>query len=482
MDGAEAVRTDVAIIGGGLAGLACAMGLRGSGLHVTLLEAGEALGGRARSWTDETTGDVVDIGPHILLSEYANLLRLLDLLGTRDRVVWQTDKLLTLLDGRRTIDMRVRGLPAPMHLAPSLMKVPTLGLRDKLSNTAVTWRALRLEHGGLLALDEIDAARYLRGEGVSERLLAWFWATVCLAIMNVPVERCSAAALLGFYRQLVSHADYRIGFPAVGLGELFVPQARRVIEAGGVTIRTGTAVRSILASEDRCTGLALADGSVLDARFCIAAVPPQTLAELTPAAWRGREVFRDLGAFQASPYVSTYVWFDRKVTRERFWARVWSPDQLNCDSYDLSNIRSGWSGRPSVIATNAIHSHRGQSMTDEAIVARTLQEIADFAPAAKRAQVRHARVHRIPMGVPCPYPGTERLRPAAVSPLRGLLIAGDWTDTGVPACMEGAVRSGWLAAEAIWRGIGRPRTLARPLRPATGIARWLTPHGGGQRR
>src|SRR5690349_17274116 len=111
---------DVVVIGGGIAGLTCAMGLRGSGLRVVVLERDDLLGGRARSWVDDTTGDPVHVGPHIFLDQYPNFFALLDACGTRDRVVWEKDgAFVTMVDGRREIRIRRSPLPAPYHYVPS---------------------------------------------------------------------------------------------------------------------------------------------------------------------------------------------------------------------------------------------------------------------------------------------------------------------------------------------------------------------------
>lgn len=438
------MQTDVLIVGGGLAGLACAVGLERSGLGVLLLEASERLGGRAQSWVDRTTGDTIDIGPHILLTEYPNLLRLLEMLGTRERLAWQTDELITLLDARGRTRMRTWALPPPLHLAPSLLRARSVRLRDKLSNARLTWLAMHLDERDVASLDGIDAYRFLRRMGVSGRFIDWFWASVAMTLLNVPLERCSAGALMRVYRQLIGHRDVHIGFATAGLAELFAPHCARRIEAAGGRILLQAPAASLVIDAGRVSGARLANGTRIAARVCVAAVPPQTLAALLPAgAAHGAGGLAAAAAqFEPSPYVSTYLWFDRKLTHARFWTRVWSPRTLTYDSYDLSNIRAGWAARPSVIASNIIYSHRAHGLTDAQIVAAVARELAEFAPAARRARILHAVVNRIPMAIPLPLPGSERRRPGTAAPLDGLLLAGDWTRTGLPASMESAVRSG----------------------------------------
>lgn len=435
----------VAIVGGGIAGLACGVALTDAGLRVTLIEREKRLGGRARSWTDEATGDVIDLGPHVVHSEYRNMMRFLERLGTRELICWQPENLITLVDGKRVVRLRHRPLPPPLSLLPDLVAGSGLAFRDLRSNNRITWRAMRFDESDVPALDRVGGHDYLRAAGVTQPMIDWFWSFASLSVLNVPLERCSAAALLRVHSQLIGHRRLHFGFPAVGLGELFAPQAARILD------------RVILGAEAVAIdgGVALADGTRIAADYVVTALPPQDLERLGITAPK----------VEPSPYVSVYLWFDRKLTRERFWALLGATKRLATDFYDLSNIRRGWAARPSVIAANIIYSHRARGMTNDEIVAATQREIAEFAPQARDARITHAVVNRIAMVIPCPVPGSESARPAP-----SVSLAGDWTATGLPSSMESAVRSGLMAAEHVLRAAGRPRSLALPVRPNDGIA------------
>jgi zeta-carotene desaturase len=473
---------DVLILGGGVAGLACAMGLRGTGLQITLVEQQPVLGGRARSWVDSATGDRIDIGPHILLSEYPNLLSLLDMLGTRDRVVWHSDELITLAGQNGLTPMRLHRLPPPLHVLPAMLKSRDVRLRDKLSNARAVWLAMQLDEAELLRLDDVPASEMLKRLRVSQRFVDWFWRSAAMSLMNVPLEQCSSAALMRFFAHLIGHNDYRFGFPACGLDELFLPAAPRAMAQEGWRVWLNSTATQLVHSGDTCTGVILGDGSVLQARYCVAALPPAELRGVLPTEWLRAPGLRDIGRFQPSPYVSVYQWFDRKVTSRRFWTRVWSETNLNYDFYDLSNIRPGWRERPSLIASNIVHSFNVHASSDEEIANATLRELSEFVPEAGRARLVHRQVHRIPMAIPAPHPGTESARPDTSTPFERLLLAGDWTRTQIPASMESAARSGFLAAEKIRADIGKPSSLAKLPRETEGFAGWVRRSAERRRR
>lgn len=457
--------TDVIVIGAGLAGLSCGWALAQAGLRVTVCEASAVAGGRARSWNDPETGDVVDIGPHILLNKYANMLALLERLGTADRIHWQTDRMLTVLDKRRHIPIAWGKGPAPLNFLVNVPRLlPSVSLGQMLSNLRVAWSAMRLDETGRLELDRLDARTYLTARGVAPSFIDWFWASASMALLNVPPERCSAASLMRLFTQMMGHNDSCFGFPTVGLSDLYVPGCVHAIERAAGQVRLNCEASSVFSQADGSWRVQAKDDSALAAQACVLAVPPGELARLVPD-W---PVARQAARFEPSPYVSCYLWFDRRLGSERFWARPWSPEEFNTDFYDIANIRGYPTDAGSVIATNIIWSHRANGLTDDAIVAATRREIADFVPGAMLARLTAYAVHRIPMSIPCPHPGTESLRPATLL-APGLFLAGDWTRTGLPACMEGAVRSGWLAADAVLQQKGMAPRFTRPVPAVHGL-------------
>ncbi len=462
---------DTIVVGGGLAGITAAVALAQAGQRVALLEADTILGGRASSAIDPVTGDAIAIGPHVLFSAYANMIKLLGILGTEGEIVWDRDRFATEVFGEREIVTRMSRLPAPLHFVPSLLGDPTLRNRDWLSNAPITLFVLSLHEEELLRLDQERAIDLLRQWGVNERYIHRFWRYLSLAIMNMPLEDCSAAALLRAYRRLVGRRGVRVGLPAGGLGDLFVPAAEKLLRKHGAEVRTGA--RAVLIED--AYRVTLESGETIQAPACVLAVPPHALHALLPREWRTGEVDAT-AALRSVPYISVYLWFDRKLTTLAFWSRRYDPKDLNLDFYDFSNI--GPRGGASLVGSNIIGSDRVAAMHDEEIVCRTRAELTEFLPHAAQATLRHSVVHRIPMAIHAPFPGSESLRPTHHELRPRLLLAGDWLQTGLPASMESACFSGFRAAETILgrRGLVVEHRELGPLAAALGAGVRLLRH------
>jgi 15-cis-phytoene desaturase len=457
------IRTDVLIVGGGLAGLTTAIGLRESGLKVTLVEKEKVLGGRAQSWTDKTTGDAVHNGPHIVLSKYPNMFKLLEILGTRDRIEWQRKGLfITMVKGREEIDMTSDPrLPAPLHFSAGVLRDKNLSMRDILSAIPMTLYAQQLSEDDVLKLDNVNASAFLRGFGVTEHMIDYYFSFVGMAILNVPLDLCSAGAFVRFYVGLLGVPELQIGFPSCGLSDLYVPQAEKLLKEAGVTVLKNTGVARFTGDVRHVTGAELDDGRRIRAKHVVAALTPTALRRALLPEWiKSYKVFHELVHFQECPYYSTYLWFDKKLTDKAFWARAYNANDLNCDFYDLGNIYPELARGGSLITTNCIYCHRAAGMSDAEIIAETRRELAEYLPEAARAKLTHAVVNRIPMAIHCPYPGMEQRRAKTVSPVRNLYLAGDWMGTGIPSCMENACLSGWLVAEELLKTVGQEAQLS----------------------
>lgn len=448
---------DVWIIGGGLSGLTAGVALAREGVRVGVLEGSSVLGGRAQSWQDPVTGEVIDLGPHVLLSTYPNMRAFLEACGTRweDAADWQTDSLIDQMAGEEVRPLRYAPMPAPFHFVPSLLRMPGIRFSDLVSQRALLSLAISLKPGEELKYDHIPALTLLRRMGVSEGAIDHLWRFIGMSILNVPLEECSGAALVRFARFLMGRRDFRIGFPKQGLGELFADGATRVIrEAGGQVLLNSKVVRLGRKESGDFEIQIQGAGAALPAKRVILALAPQEATPLLAQvpAWQG--LSEGVGRLEPCPYVSLYLKFDRKVTDRRFWARTHREGDLNCDFYDLSNIRPSLKNGPSIVASNIIYSHRVAAMSEQEILDRTLFELRENIPGTREAKLVASTVNRIPMAIHCPKPGAESLRPEpALIPGR-FHLAGDWVRTELPSSMESACASGWMAARGILESVG----------------------------
>ena len=442
--------SDVAVIGGGLAGLAAAAALGATGLDVDLFERRPYLGGRAASYQLPGTEETIDNCQHVLLGCCTNLLDFYARLGASHLIRFH-DRIPFVTPGGRASLIRADDGPAPLHLLASLRDFHALGWRDKLSIGA-GMTALSFELGMLPPerLDSVPMLEWLKGHLQTDRAIEFFWRVVLTSALNEDLERVSAwHGLQVFWKGfLVNRAAYRVGVPAVPLGELYR------LRLPGVRVHLRASARSIEASSGRVTAVCLGDGRRARARWFIVAVPFENVQELLP----GRD-----SAFTHSPIVGIHLWFDRPVMEQPFAALLgrtiqWAFRKPDDEGY----VQCVVSAARSLVSPGR----------DE-IVEMAVRELAEFFPATvRRAELRKAAVVKEVRATYSPAAGVDRLRPPSRTQLENCFLAGDWTATCWPPTMEGAVRSGYRAAELVAAEAGRPRRFLQPDLEPEGLARW----------
>jgi hydroxysqualene dehydroxylase len=419
------------VVGGGLAGITAALELADAGASVTLHEARSRLGGA--TFSVEREGLWLDNGQHVFLRCCTEYLRLLRRLGVEDDVVLQPRLLIPVLEpGGRRADLERIGLPAPFHLARAILAYRFLTLRERLR---VLPAALALRGVDLAdpSLDERTFGDWLAEHGQSENAVAALWNLITLPAVNMPADEASLA--LGakvFKTGLLERADAAdIGYAAVPLQRLHGDAAARALGAAGVEVKPRSRVSSL-------------DGLAADA--IIVAVPHTEAADLLPPG----AVEADIRQLGASPIVNAHVVYDRRVTDLAFAAGYRSPVQFVFDRTRSSGLERG---QLLAVSISGARGYERRSMED--LRAELEPALAALFPAAREAQVERFFITREPEATFLGAPGTERLRPGARTGMPGIFVAGAWTDTGWPATMEGAVRSGRAAAEAALEHAGR---------------------------
>ncbi|MER6945762.1 hydroxysqualene dehydroxylase HpnE [Nonomuraea sp. NPDC000554] len=426
----------VAIVGGGLAGIAAALALGEAGYRTTLYEARPRLGGATHSFARD--GLMVDNGQHVFLRCCTAYRGLLDRLGATRHVELQErfDVRVLTPDGR-SARLRRRALPGPFHLVPSLASYPLLRPADRLRALRGSLALRRLDPADP-ALDRIDLASWLSAHGQRDAAKNALWELFAVAALNVRAEDAALGlAAMVFRTALLGRADAAdIGVPAVPLGQLHGEAAQSAITRQGGTVRLATKVTAVEPGP-----AIVVDGTRVEASAVIVATPHQQAAALTPLdAVPDRDRW---SALSASPIVNVHVVYDRRVTDVPFAAVVGSPVQWVFDKTRAGGLRRGQYLAVSV------------SAADRWIDCPAAQARAVFVPALERLfpEARHAQVvdffvTRERRATFRQGPGSGALRPQAVTRWPGLFLAGAWTDTGWPDTMEAAVRSGLNAARS----------------------------------
>jgi squalene-associated FAD-dependent desaturase len=440
---------EVLIIGGGLAGLAAGVALAEAGRRVRLLEQKPYLGGRARSFRDAATGSVVDNGQHLFMGCYHSTLKFLGAIGTSDTVTFDPQLHVRFLDAdKKLTELRCPSLPSPWHLLAGVFFSNSFTFGEKMDVLRMG-RALRSAKGAADthgALEHLTVEQWLSGLGQRESLRRNFWDLLCIAAMNEDPQITSAMLFHRVLRLALfnSPLDSRLGIPRKGLSDCYTDAAARAITSRGGRVELRRDARALLISSGECRGVKLVDGSAIGARTVLSAVPWHVLPRLFPENTMGSSSFfsRILNLHPA-PIISLYFWFDRPVTDLEFMGLRGTTIQW---LFNKGKILGNGENYVSLVLSGA-HDHVARSKEDLRDTA--LRELRSLLPGMRDARLMHSLVIKERFATFSPCVGVDALRPPTVTPIRGLYLAGDWTDTGLPATIEGAVQSGYAAAEAI---------------------------------
>jgi squalene-associated FAD-dependent desaturase len=439
----------VIVIGGGFAGFAAAVRLAEAGREVITLEATKSGGGRSRSFHDVVTGREIDNGQHLMMGCYRETLAFLRAIGAPEHAIdFQRNLSLTMIKpGGGRIELVCPPLPAPLHLAAGLLRMRGLGVLHR----AAALRAGLLLRGEVERPDDNETCdAWLRRLGQTRAIRAAFWEPLIWAVLNDDPLVASAAMLVAVIERafMSTRDDSALGVPRKPLSRIYVDRAVDWIRDRGGEVRFAAAARAIeLDSDGRVRGVTLKSGETIEAPQVITAVPPHALLELLPAASREHVVFRDVARLDTSPIVNLWVTLAKPLIDRPFVGLVASPLHW---LWDRDRIEAGREHRPGSQSDNLLSvtiSGARSFVNDQPEALRELfiGEVARFFPTAK-PEIKSFRVVKEKRATISHAAGTYQRRPATVSPIPGLLLAGDWVRTGIPATIESAVQSGHDAA------------------------------------
>jgi len=438
----------VVIVGGGFAGLSAAVELAGRGERVLLLERRPFLGGRAYSFADRVTGDVVDNGQHLMMGCYHRTLGFLGMIGALDKLKIQERPRVDFVGEREGhAEFKCPAVPAPWHLLAGLTGLGTIGWRDRLGAVRLGL-ALRRLNGGGARLGEITVREWLTELGQTPRMQRRFWDPIALATLNESPDCASADMFARVLDQAFLHGrrDSAMVISRVGLSDLYTEDARRFVEARGGEVRLNAAAR-IEFDGARARGVVLAGGERIAARAVISAVPYFALEDLLGAQALGASPgLRGIRSFRSAPIVSINLWYERAVTDLEFTGLLDSPIEWVFNKTAIAGSGAGGRQHLALVISGA---HDAVSRPKDELVALAVRELARFFPAARGARPVHSVVVKERDATISHTVGTARLRPAQRTEWGNLFLAGDWTATGLPATIEGAVSSGVECARAV---------------------------------
>jgi zeta-carotene desaturase len=458
-------KPSVAIIGGGLAGISAGCALADAGHHVELFERRPYLGGRASSYELPATGEIVDNCQHVLLGCCTNLIDFYRRLGVEDQIRWY-DEITFILPGGKSSVLRPSALPAPLHSGPSFLASSVLDLKDKLAIS----RALMALMPSLPADNGENFQSWLLRHGQTRQSIDRFWEPVLVSALNDDLDQVSVRyAALVFRDSFLKSAEAgRMGVPAVPLSDLY-GHAANYIDARGGRVHLRAAVDSIRA-DDAGVRVCVGGDEVL-ADYAILATPFNHVEKLLPDTPEMRPLREQAGHFGSSPITGIHLWFDREIISLEHAVLLERTIQWMFQKSKILNTRRESGEQGSYLELIVSSSKTLVDKPRNEIIDLAMRELAEFFPAAREANLTKATVIKEVHATFSPSPGCDAYRPSHTSPWQRLFLAGDWTATGWPSTMEGAVRSGYGAAEALAVASSKAQKFLVPDLPARGLMR-----------
>ncbi|HTC19602.1 MAG TPA: hydroxysqualene dehydroxylase HpnE [bacterium] len=452
LESGGALMGKVLVVGGGFAGVAAATALAGRGHRVELLESRGSLGGRVYSTASSDHFPApVDNGPHLLMGCYHETLRLFQRIGVPEPFHWIDPlRLCWWVKGGASVSLRCAPLPAPFHLAWGLLSSDAFPWREKISLaralSAFSRKPFKTPADAGTLAQFLDATR--QGPLARER----FWIPLCNSVMNVPAEWAPVAGLGEVLNRIffASRRDSALAVPARPLSEMGFPQAVLYLEQKGGAVFFHEGIQSFQA-QSKDFQLTSRSGKTFTGDALVWAVPPSSLFALWPAGtWERMESLPQLGK---SPIISVHLILSREVTREHLIGLSGSPFEWVFNR----NANWDWKGEGQYLSFVASAAGKFSPMAEKELVEMALGELRERRPQAREARVLHSKVTREMAATFCWTRETDALRLPCRTPFPNVFLAGDWTDTGLPATIEGACLSGHRAAEKISEYLSKGR-------------------------
>lgn len=428
----------VIVIGGGWAGLSAAVQLAEKGLQVTLLEQSGRLGGRASSFIDDKTGDVVDNGQHLFMGCYSQTIKFLQKIGSYNKLKFQKNLSVDFVDRKAKISaLRCLSLPSPCHLFSGLWNLDTLSLSDKLNMMKIYWDVKNWNGSG--RLNGLTVENWLVQQGQSERCRKYFWDLITIATLNEQPSIAEASSLAIVLKEAFfgDKEKSQIAVSTVGLSELCGPPAEKFVNDRNGKILKNQLVTKIVVENESVQKVCLRDGSSVSADFYVSALPFFILSNVLEESQVKNSFFSRLQHLESSPIFSISLWFDRPIARNEFLGMLDTQVQWFFNKGAILNSQRS-DGYVSLVISGA---HQYLKMTNDEILDLCLEEMHQCFPESRNAGLLRSLIQREKNATLSPRVGCTQYRLPQKTPVNNLFLCGDWTDTGFPATIESAVLS-----------------------------------------
>ncbi|MDZ4721459.1 MAG: FAD-dependent oxidoreductase [Roseiflexaceae bacterium] len=449
--GIERVTMRVIIAGAGPAGFACAKWLADRGDEVVLLEKRAVPGGKVSAWKD-ADGDWVESGLHVFFGAYHNLLGFLAECGLSDSFDWKPAEMIFASPTHGLAPIRfIPWLPAPLNGLGGVAVSPLLPTRDKLRMGLGLIRPIFGSQAYVDGQDNESYASWHLRHGMGQHSLDAVMHTMALALNFQRADKVSAKLMLTALLHFAKETDA----PKMGLVKgspherLWVPLIAK-LQGQGVQVVFNRRVEQIRydASENRVTGFALDDGSVITGDLYISAMPVHSLRKALPESLRRLPTFEGIGHLKGQPVITVQLYFDRFVTTVN--NLLFSAGTRLSVYADLALVSPDYhTGRGSIIELVVAPAEDLIGSDDATIIQAVLNDFYMLHPAARDAELIKHTIVRIPNSVYQARPGVDQYRPDQATEVPNLFLAGDYTQQEFMASIEGAVRSAKRAIQRI---------------------------------
>jgi squalene-associated FAD-dependent desaturase len=414
------------VIGGGIAGLSTAAYLSKHGIKVTLLESSPKLGGRAYSYRDSDSGDIIDNGQHILMGCYKDTIKFLKLIGAKDNFYFNNRLDITFLKpGRKFTKLKALPFIYPLNLFIALLKFNAVSFAERISLLKFMMKIPFTSHQKLV---DKNIYEWLLQEKQSENTIKSLWKIIAVGALNADIKKASAYLFREILMKIFFNGNFAstIILPKYGLTESYVTPAIKFIESNGGIIKLSSPVEEIITDNDKIAGIKTKDEVITEFDFVISSIPYYSLIKLTSG------LFDEDIKFEHSSILNIHIWLKENQLKEKFYGLINSQVHWIFNKHSHLNL----------VVSDADYL---MGKTSEDIFLICLNELKMFANIEEENIVNY-KIIKEKRATFIPSNDLNYSRPSCKTKYSNFFLAGDWTNTGLPSTLESAVKSGRIAS------------------------------------